>query len=245
MINIARPAAISLIILAGSFSRAQTGPRSGLYEIVSGRYTECCGIAGNDLGYDVPAPSQKFVRFTVDAQGSTASMTFLGDDVRTVFSRVPCPPSGPINFSFNYGFIFSNQTVFHVDPGPPPYQLFWNYTVSNAANNLTIGGVLGTARSSCADAPTRFGHSNVVAVLVSGPKLTLVEAAAKRPTRIMVQGRAGWTDVIEASTDLKSWTPVATNIMDFSLCPICPFATFDDAASTILPHRFYRAFELP
>jgi hypothetical protein len=61
----------------------------------------------------------------------------------------------------------------------------------------------------------------------------------------MVQGKAGWSDVIEASADLVSWTPVATNVMDFSLCPICPFVVFDDAASTKFAHRFYRAFEVP
>ena len=61
----------------------------------------------------------------------------------------------------------------------------------------------------------------------------------------MVQGRAGWSDVIEASTDLVVWTPVSTNVMDFSLCPICPFAIFEDAASTNLAQRFYRAVEYP
>ena len=51
-------------------------------------------------------------------------------------------------------------------------------------------------------------------------------------------------DVIEASTDLVAWGPVSTNVMDFSLCPICPYFIFEDPASTNLPRRFYRAFEL-
>jgi len=172
-------------------------------------------------------------------------MSFLAEDARTVFSTTPCPLAGPIKFSFNYGIVFSNQTVFHVDPGPPPYQIYWNYTVSNSATSLRINGTLGTARVNCSDAPTRFGHSNVVAVLIPGPKLTILSASPTNATRLMVQGRAGWTDVIEASGDLISWTPVATNVMDFSLCPICPFVTFEDAASTRMPHRFYRAFEYP
>ena len=61
----------------------------------------------------------------------------------------------------------------------------------------------------------------------------------------MVQGRAGATNVIEASADLLAWTPVSTNVMDYSLCPICPFVIFEDAASTNLALRFYRAVELP
>jgi hypothetical protein len=233
------------LMLFGRFADAQSGPTSGLYEIVSGQYTECCGIAGNDFGYDLPAPSQKYVRLKVDPQGNTASMTFLGEDARTVFSRVPCPPSAAINFSFNYGLVFSNRTVFHVDPGPPPYQMFWNYTASNSPNRLRIDGVLGTAQSGCSDVPTRFGHSNVVTTLILGPKLTLLSATPTNATRLMVQGRAGWTDVIEASRDLVAWTPVATNVMDFSLCPICPFVVFEDSASTKLRYRFYRAFETP
>jgi hypothetical protein len=224
---------------------AQPAPRSGLYQIVSGTYSECCGIAGNSFDFDLPDQSQKFVRFIVDAQANTASMAFLGDDARTVFTTSPCPPAGTLSFSFNYGFIHSNVTFFHVDPGPPPYQSFWNYTVTNSANSLTINGMLGTVGTPCADSPTRFVHDDVVAVLVSGPRLTILEAGGKNGARVMVQGNSGWTDVIEASTDLKTWTPVATNIMDFSTCPICPFATFQDAASTTITHRFYRAFEHP
>ena len=232
-------------LLFSRFLSAQNGPTSGLYEITSGKYSECCGFAGNDFGFDLPDPSQKYVRFNVDSQANTATITFLGEDARTVFSRVPCPPSAAINFSFNYGIVFSNRTVFHVDPGPPPYGTYWNYTASNSPNRLRIDGLLGTAQAGCADTPTRFAHSNVVAVLIPGPKLTILSASPTNAARLMVQGRAGWTDVIEASGDLISWTPVATNVMDFSLCPICPFVTVEDAASKKVPHRFYRAFERP
>jgi hypothetical protein len=224
---------------------AQIGPASGLYEITSGAYSECCGIAGNDFGFDLPDPSQKFVRFTVDRQANTASMSFLGEDAKTVFSTEPCPPLGGIKFNFFYGFISSNQTIFHADPGPPPYQAYFSYIVSNSATRLRITGTLGTSQANCSDLPTRFSHSNVEAILIPGPKLTILEATGTKATRLMVQGRAGWIDVIEASGDLISWTPVATNVMDFSLCPICPFVTFEDAASTSMPHRFYRAYEFP
>jgi hypothetical protein len=63
--------------------------------------------------------------------------------------------------------------------------------------------------------------------------------------RLFIQGQAGRTNVIEASSDLVTWVGVSTNVMDYSLCPICPFAIFEDSASTNLTRRFYRAFELP
>jgi hypothetical protein len=169
---------------------------------------------------------------------------FLGNDMQTVFSVIPCPPSDPINFSFDQGMVFSNHLVFHVDPGGPTYPKSWNYTVSNSADNLRIDGTLGILQSLCADVPDRFSHSNVVAVLMPPPTLSLTGVSSGRAT-LFLQGHAGLTNVIEASTDLVTWVGVSTNVMDYSLCPICPFAIFEDSASTNFAHRFYRAFEIP
>jgi hypothetical protein len=235
----------SAIVLSAGAGGAQSLPTGGIYAIASGNYHECCGFAGIEFNYDLPVPKQTFVRFTVDPQGMTATLTLLADDMRAVFSTVPCSSVGPIDFAFGYGLVSTDYTFFHVDPGPPPYQTFWNYTVSNSANQLRLDGTLGTAASPCADVPTRFGHSNVVAILVLGPRLSVLESSMDRGARIMLQGTAGWTNVIEASTDLVSWTPVSTNVMDYSLCPICPYAIFEDTASTNLARRFYRAFEFP
>jgi len=234
----------SAFVMSIRSAGAQSGAASGLYQIISGRYSECCGFAGSELGYDLPHDKQSFVRFAVDASGDVASMTFLASDVQTVFSTIPCPPSGAINFSFNHGSVFSNLTVFHVDPGPPPYQMYWNYKASHSANRLRIDGTLGTLRSECADVPTRFNHSNVVAVLMPPPRLSITGVSSNGAT-LFLQGRAGHTNVIEASTNLISWVGVNTNVMDYSLCPICPFAIFEDAVSTNLTRRFYRAFEIP
>lgn len=240
---------VSAVILACVLSSrscwAQGGPVGGLYEITAGTYSECCGIAGNDFGFFLPSKSQKYVRFTADASRHVATLTFLAEDARTVFSTMPCPPSGGILFSFDHGLIFPDRVIFHVDPGPPPYQKYWNYTVSNSVDRLRIDGQLGTVQSDCVDVPTRFSHSNVVAVLIPGPRLRFLGRTTEGGTRIMVQGRAGWTDVVEASADLVVWTPISTNVMDFSLCPICPFEIVEDPASTKLPQRFYRAVEYP
>ena len=236
-------AILSAFVVSIHTTDAQSGVASGLYQIISGTYDECCGIGGDFRSF-LPDQTQGFVRLTVDPQRNTASMTFLGADGQSVFSIVPCPPGDPINFSFDYGFVFSNSIVFHVDPGPPPYETYWSYTVSNSTDHLRIDGTLGTAQQSCADVPTQFSHTNVVAVLVSGPRLSLTEFS-KDGALIFIQGNTGWTNVLEASTDSVTWTPISTNLMPNTLCPICPYILVRDAASTNLVRRFYRCFEIP
>ena len=89
----------------------------------------------------VPNEGQSFVRLTVDTQADLATMTFLGRDLQTVFSVVPCPTGNPIQFLFNYGFVYSNSIIFLVDPGPPPYGIYWHYSVSYSTNSLQIYGI--------------------------------------------------------------------------------------------------------
>jgi hypothetical protein len=221
---------------------AQGGALGGVYEIASGAYTECCGFAGGAT-FSLPNDSQRFVGLSVDPQTDLATMTFLGKDLRTVFSIVPCPTGDRIPFSFGYGLIFSNSIIFHVDPGPPPYAIYWNYSVSNSTNGLRIDGTLGMAQK-CVDVPTQFSHSNVVAVLVPRPRLSITEFS-KEGALLFIQGNAGWTDVVEASTNLFSWAPISSNLMPPTVCPICPFILVRDTASTNLVTRFYRCFEMP
>lgn len=232
---------MSAFVVSIRSAGAQSRAVSGLYQITSGTYIECCGIAG-DFRASLPNDRQRFVRLTVEK--NIASMTFLGNAGQRVFSVLPCPPGDPINFSFDHGLFFSNRLVFHVDPGGPPYRKYWNYTVSNSADQLRIEGVLATLQQFCVDVPDRFSHSNVVAVLVQPPRLSITGVSSGGAT-LFLQGHAGLTNVIEASTDLVTWVGVSTNVMDYSLCPICPFAIFEDSASNNLTRRFYRAFELP
>jgi hypothetical protein len=234
--------AFALVVSIGS-AGAQSGAASGLYQIISGTYDGCCGFGG-DIRSSLPNESQSFIRLTVDPQRNTASLTFLGEDLRKAFSIAPCPAGEAINFSFDQGLVFTNRIVFHVDPGPPPYAVYWNYSVSNSTDRLRIEGTLGMAQQNCVDVPTRFSHSNVVAVLMPGPNLRITEFS-KEGALLFVQGRAGWTNVIEASTDLVTWTSISTNLMPATLCPVCPYILYRDAASTNAARRFYRCFELP
>ena len=236
-------AIISAFVVSIHLAGAQGAPASGLYQIVSGTYTECCGLGG-ELTTSLPNESQSFVRLTVDPQTDFATMTFLSADSQTVFGVFPCPPGDAINFRFDFGFVFADNIEFHVDPGPPPYNVSWSYAVSNLTDHLRIDGTLGMAQVNCADVPNRFTHSNVVAVLVNGPTLKITEVT-KEGALLFIQGNTGWTNVVEASTDFASWTPISTNVMPNTLCPICPYILVRDAASTNVPRRFYRCFEIP
>jgi hypothetical protein len=231
------------LVLSVRLTGAQSVPTSGLYEIASGTYTECCGIAGETRS-SLPNEGQSFVRLTEEAQTGLATMTFLGRDLQTVFSVVPCPIGDPIPFLFNYGFIYSNSIMFLVDPGPPPYGIYWHYLVDYSTNSLQINGALGMAGEGCSDVLTDFGYSNVVAQLVTGPRMSVSEFS-KEGALLFIQGHAGCTNVIEASTNLVSWTPISTNLMPATTCPICPYIVFRDPASTNLARRFYRSFEFP
>jgi hypothetical protein len=233
----------SFLVLALSVRpvAAQTQPAPGLYQIVSGTYTTCCGIAGASK-VSLPNQDQAFFRLSIDPQNNVPQMTFL-DQVQTIFTVSVCAPNDPIEFSFGYGLVLSDSIVFHVDPGPPPEHLYWNYTVSNSAGGLRIDGMVGIDSGACSDVPNQFSHSNVVAFLVPQPRITITEFSSDGPL-LMIQGQTGRTNVLEASTDFMSWTPLRTNVMPNTDCPICPFITFRDNAATNLTRRFYRSFEI-
>jgi hypothetical protein len=192
---------------------ANAGLSSGLYQIVSGDYSSCCGIAGS-VRSSLPTSDQSFLRLTIDPQSNVARIAVLDVTMKTVFSVAVCPPGDAINFDFGYGFALSNSIVFHVDPGPPPQNLYWNYTVSNSTAGLRVDGSVGVSPGLCADVPNLFTHSNVIAVLVPQPKLEVTDFAKEGPL-VVVQGEAGRTNVLETSTDLLDWLPVSTNVMRF------------------------------
>jgi len=51
--------------------------------------------------------------------------------------------------------------------------------------------------------------------------------------------------VIDASMDLVSWTPISTNVMPNTVCPVFAYVFYRDASSTNLARRFYRYLEIP
>ncbi len=214
---------------------AAAGPANGLYQIISGNYIECCGIGG-DVRSALPNESQRFVKLTIDSQSHFATMTFLGEDSRTLFSVVPCPPSDPINFRFDYGFFLSDSIVFHVDPGPPPYGIAWSYTVSNSTDSLRIDGVLGTALQTCVDVPTRFSHSNVVAVLVPTASIRVSEVEVCWNSDSNRNYQVQYRSTLTTNAWINLGSPVTGN--GSTTC-------ITDKVAPGQPQRFYRFLTVP
>ena len=218
---------IAVMVLSLASSRAQQWPVSGFYQIISGGYSQCFEVCFG-LGDFLPDANQSYVELVVDAQSNTAQMAILGEDRHTVF----------VNFGVT--FFLTNGVVL------PDHLQFaerdWSYTVSNSAGGLRIDGGF-------ANHPFYFRHANVVTVLVAAAPITtlsLPRVSGSGAIEFTVfNGRPGQTNVIEASTDLVSWTAISTNVFPATACPVCPFIDFQDPASTNLACRFYRSYSLP
>jgi len=228
--------------------RAQELPIGGLYQIISGTYAECCGVAGPFIN-SLPETNQTYVQLTVDSQENHAQMAILGEDLRTVFSTSPGVPGTVFTFLFTIGMVFSDHIQFQSEIQVPENQQSWNYTASSAAGLLRINGVASAPIWGSADIPEEFQHTNVLAVLVSTdskPTIGRPRLAANGVIQFtVIDRRGGKTNVIEASDDMVTWTAIRTNVFSATTCPICPFIDFQDPASTNLTRRFYRSFSLP
>jgi len=207
-----RHLSLAIAVLFLQSAGAQSGPTSGLYQIISGSYVERSGSLGDSFS-SLPNASQRFVRLLIDPdpQSHLVTMTFLGEDVQTVFSAIPCPPGGPISFSF-WGSAYTDPMTFHVDPSPPPDEKAWSYTVSNSLNNLRIDGQVGALRRSCAE-DQQFIHSNVVAVLVTPPAIDRIERDGNS-IRFHLTGPQQYVYTVEFTDSLTTtnWSPLATYV---------------------------------
>ena len=241
-------AVLSTAVLWLASPRAEEVPASGLYQIISGSYSECCGIGGRFI-YSLPAASQNYVQLTVDSQENRAQMAFLGEDLHTVFSTSPGGSGTGFTFLFNTGTVLSDHIQFQPEIQVPEDHRSWSYTVSNSAGGLRINGVATAPIEGSADIPEEFEHTNILAVLVSSvskPTIGRPRFAANGAVQFtVIDGRGGQTNVIAASDDLVTWTAISTNIFPATTCPVCPFIDFQDPASTNLVRRFYRSFSLP
>src|SRR5688500_17040990 len=119
-------AIVSAVVVSVGSARAQGAPTSGLYRIISGRYTECCGIAGRFV-YSLPNYSHTFVALAIDAQRNLAQMKFLGEDMETVFRTFQGFPGREFSFSFSNGMVFPDHIRFGkpfrpmLGPGAPQF----------------------------------------------------------------------------------------------------------------------------
>jgi len=197
----------------------------------------------------LPEADQSYVQLTVDSQANHARMAFLGEDLHTVFSTSPGGPETGFTFLFTTGTVLSDHIQFQPEIQEPEDQQSWTYTASSSAGKLQINGVATAPIPGGADIPEEFEHTNILAVLVSDdskPTISRPRFAANGAIQFtVIDSRPGHTNVIAASDDLVIWTPISTNILPATTCPVCPFIDFQDPASTNLIRRFYRSFSLP
>src|SRR5262245_59243002 len=104
-------ATIGLVVEATVCARAQSNFTSGFYRITSGQYVECCGIAGAFV-HPLPSTSQTFIELIVVSDSNSAQMTFLGQDLQTVFSSYDWTGDGGFSFSFSNGIVFPDYIQF-------------------------------------------------------------------------------------------------------------------------------------
>ena len=111
-------ATIWTLVVAADCAYAQSGFTNGFYRITSGRYVECCGIAGPFV-HPLPDTNQTFIELIVAPDGKSAQMTFLGQDLQTVFKSFTWGGGDGFAFTFSSGIVFPDHIQFG-DPLPSP-----------------------------------------------------------------------------------------------------------------------------
>ena len=240
-------AGLMVVLLAADRGKAAP-PAAGLYRIQSGAYSECCGFVSVPDDYPLPQSNQVYVELTLDEQGTSARMAFLGDDLHTVSKAPQAAPDIGFTFYLTGGVVYGDHLQFGAEISIPENPTYFYYTASNSPAGLIINGIA-TAQI-CCDIPTRFQHTNVLAVPIAAddtPMLSAPRLSAGGAIQFTVgNGRWGQTNVIEASTDLVHWTGISTNVFPATACPDCPFISFEDPDSARgYLRRFYRSYSLP
>ena len=175
---------------------AQDPPSTGTYAILSGTYREIGGFIGV-LEYPLPQTSQAYVAL-VTSPGNNAQLLFLDAAYH------------PYGAWITNGVVSGNTIEFHYStPNPilPTFPPAWvNYTLTNAAGFLGIGGSI-TSTPVCCDIPYWFEHSNVAArfmpvlVIRAGNGIELAWTSASnqnyQPEYISNLTQAAWTSLGE------------------------------------------------
>ena len=232
VVRLVMSAALTLFIQS---SWAQGGPTSGVYQILSGRYIECCGIGGPFI-HSLPNSNQGFVELTVDPQQNLAQMTFLGQDMRTVFHTLHSAPGHGFTFALSNGIVSPGYIQFGPALPPPlPVQPYLSYTASNSADALHIDGTVFQGPI-CCDIPTHFVHTNVLAVLMSTVTIRLSEV------------EVCWNAVSNRTYQVQYRSALTTNAwMDLGSPVVGNGSTrcLTDKVPPEQPQRFYRVLTLP
>ncbi len=134
----------------------QAAPRTDLYEITSGTYTEVGGFSGT-MTWDLPALFQAFIELTIDRELNTAEMWILGNDLHPFeFLYFGSPfTDGSVNGNL---IVFRDKTLVSYlgVPGELAYSLVLD------GDLISLQGELVSERI-CCDIPYWFYHTGVEA----------------------------------------------------------------------------------
>ncbi|SRR6266542_511665 len=231
-----RLATISALILSVQSACAESSPTSGLYQIVSGRYIACCGIAGPFIE-PLPDASDAFIELTVNLQNNLAQMKFLGQDMHTVFRIPPESCRSEFTYMFTNGVIFPDHIQFG-DPllSPLPGQPSFSFVISNSMDAVSINGTVIAPCPGSADLPEEFQHTNVVAVLMPTATIRVSEAEVCWNTASNRTYQVQYRSTLTANPWVDLGSPVAGN----GLIQCVP-----DKVPLGQPQRYYRVVTLP
>lgn len=221
------------LLVKSSF--AQTLPSGGLYRIISGSYAQDVEVFRVDPPkLALPTQTQSYVELMIDDKSHVVGMTILGSDMQTVF------------FSLTNGAIFPDHIQFDSSSGNQDVGFSDHYTISNSLMELRIDGMAVQSVGPTA-LPWTLEHSNVLATLIAPASQPLLSPPRVTTNGVIqftvVNGRAGENNVLEASTDLITWTPISTNVFPATVGATPPSINLMESPN--LTRRFYRSVRLP
>ena len=221
----------SLVAVSGVSAQVQ----SGVYRVVSGEYSEIGGIV--PLRYALPTEFQAYVQLTIEQNGS-ATLTFLREDMQTPSSFRPCWNPPPTEFRLSQGAVFADHILFPPVQGSCP--ISGGYTVHNSPNRLRINGRFTSDPSPpgtvVSDFPSRFTHTNVVAVLMPEPVIRVSEF------------EVGWLTAPNATYQVQYRNELTTNTWTNLGTPHAGDGATNcvtDRVPAGQPRRFYRVLPVP
>ncbi len=197
------------------------------YQITSGRYFACCGIAG-PVNQQLPDAEQSSVRLVIHHDSQRARMFILGTD-RSVAQE------------FEDGRVAAGYIEFGmpVPAGQPGGFTSLHYIVSNNAAGLRINGVREEPMIG-ADIFTHFSHSNVVATpLHLDPPPLAIHVSEVQICWPSVLDQKYLVQYFPAPTD-SGWAPLGP--------PVTGNGTTNCVSDTVTPgqkRRLYRVLVVP